>query len=140
MFIIIATLPFFASGIMTERDTTRFERQPLVDSFHLKRLFLNYPPSGLPFLFLLTATIAFNFTLTSGLPWRTVSPFLSQIALWIAPCLLLFVAIRLWGLRGRILFVTYLLGTLFCTILSVFWHAPSSTQTIFSFYLTPPNI
>ena len=140
MFIIIATLPFFAAGVMTERDTTRFERQPLADSFHLKRLFLNYPPTGLPFLFLMIATIAFNFTLTSGLPWRTVSPFVSEIGLWIAPWFLLFLALRLWGLRGRILFVTYLLGTLFCTILSVFWHAPSSTQTVFSFYLTPPNI
>jgi hypothetical protein len=144
LFLVIATLPFFASGVLTERDTSRFERQPLLDSFDLKRLFLNYPPTGLPFLFLLTASLALNLCFASGLRWNLISPFLSQIALWIAPWLLLLLSLRLWAFRGRVIFVTYLLGTLLCTLMSVFWHTrgttPSSSQTIFSFYLTPPNV
>ncbi len=143
MFLIIVTLPFFSMGVLTDKDRMRFLRRPLVDSVHPGRLWLNYPTTGILFLFVLLLTVALNFCFTGGVPWAVVSGYLSEIALWAVPWLLIFLAIRLMGGRPRLLFISYLLGTIFCTLMSVFWHSrnPSAaSHTIYDFYLTTPNV
>ena len=143
MFLIVITLPFFSMGVLTDKDRMRFLRRPLLDSVHPGRLWLNYPTTGILFLFVLLFTVAMNFCFTGGVPWRAVSGYLSEIALWSVPWLLIFIAIRLMGGRPRLLFISYLLGTVLCTLISVFWHSRSPSavsHTIFDFYLTTPNV
>jgi len=143
MFLVVMTLPFFAMGVLTDKDISRFVRRPLIEAIHPVRLWLNYPPTGILFLFVLLFTVSLNLAVVGGAGWDEVSGYLSEIALWCSPWLLIFLAVRLLGGKPRLLFITYLFGTVFCTIVSVLWHSRSpsaASHTIYDFYLTAPNV
>jgi hypothetical protein len=136
--VLMVTLPFFAVGVFTDQDESRFRKRPLLETFHPKNLFLNHPATGPFYLIVLLATISLTVYLCTGVALRSVVDALSILMLWIFPWFLLFVALRLFGVRARGIFVSYILGMLLVILASTFYHSTKPPATVFDFFLVTP--
>ncbi len=138
MFIVIVTLPFFCLGTLNDRDRIHFERQPVLESLHPGKLWINYSPTGILFLVVLLLTLSINLTICMAAPWNLSFLYFKKLMTWILPWILIFAALRQSGARARTLFVTYLLTALLCTLVASFRQTSGAAKTIFDFYLNPP--
>lgn len=137
MVAVVITLPCFALGSFTDRDRIRFARQPFVESANPRRLFMNHPASGVTYLMFLLFTLTLTLTFASGLSLSKSEHYAQILYEWILPWFFLFMALRLFGLKPRGIFVTYLLGTILYTILVSFLNVSKTTVHSFSeFYLS----
>lgn len=135
--IIVVTLPSFALGSFTDRDRIHFFHQPFVESVSPRRILLNHPATGVTYLMILLFTLILTLTFASGIPLSKSEQHAQILYEWIIPWFFLFMALRLFGLKPRGIFVTYLLGTILYTILVSFLNVSKTTARSFSeFYLS----
>lgn len=133
---VVATLPCFALGSFTDRDSIAFLHRPVLESLSPRRLFLNHPATGVTYLMLLLVSITLTLSLSSAVPISKIQNHAQMLFTWILPWLLLFVSLRLFGLRPRGIFVSYLLGTILYTIIVSFVNVSKPAAKSFSeFYL-----
>jgi len=136
--VLIATLPFFVIGVLTDRDELIFQKKPLQQTFQIRNLFLNHPATGPFYLIVLLTSIAVTLNLCTPVPARSIYGGLFILLLWIGPWLLLFLSLRVSGIRARGIFVSYVLGILLVVLISTFYHSGKTTTTIFDFFLIVP--
>ena len=136
--VLMVTLPFFVVGIFTDQDERRFHQKPLLETFHLRNLFLNHPATGPFYLIVLLASISLTIQLCTGVPFQAISSGLFALLLWIFPWFFLFIALRLSGVHARGIFVSYILGMLLIILATTFYHSAKSAPTIFDFFLVTP--
>ena len=133
---VVATLPCFALGSFTDRDSIAYLQRPVLESISPRRLFLNHPATGVTYLMLLLVSITLTLSVSSGVPISKIQHHAQLLFTWILPWLLLFVSLRLFGLRPRGIFVSYLLGTILYTIIVSFINVSKPAPKSFSeFYL-----
>jgi ABC-type transport system involved in multi-copper enzyme maturation permease subunit len=131
-------LPCFGMGILTERDQVRFEKHPMLESFHPRKLLWNYPATGMAYLILMLLTFVINVWICTGLPWSKIMTAATPTFIWAFPWLMLFSALRLAGLKQRGILQTYLLATVFYVIVSAFDRGGS--KDLRAFLILPSTI
>lgn len=120
MVLLLVILPCFAMGVVTEKDQLRFQQHPIRETFHPVRVWLNSPITGMFYLILLIFTLLITVYLCSGAPFKTILFSAGALFVWVFPWLLIFSALRLFGLKQRGILQVYLLVTVFYVILSAF--------------------
>lgn len=148
MTILLVTLPFFTLGTLTDRDRIAFQKHPLWESFHPRKLLLNYPPTGVFYLVVMLFTLSTVIGLCSGLPpgittWLMLKiscAMFGTIMLWVAPWILTFTGLRLLFSKPQALFIFYGIGTLFYSIFAIFRSSGKSVNSVFEFFLVMPDI
>jgi ABC-2 family transporter protein len=135
---LLAVLPFFVMGVLTEKDEALFRSKPIRQTFHLRNVFLNHPATGPFYLIVVLVSLSVNFILCTHVSQREILGWLFILLLWIFPWLLAFIALRLLGVHGRGMFVTYILGILLVTLGSTFYHSGKSAANVFDFFLITP--
>ncbi|HSE41330.1 MAG TPA: hypothetical protein VLH08_11255, partial [Acidobacteriota bacterium] len=125
MVLLLVTLPAFAMGVLTDRDEIRFRRRPLLESLNFRRIFLNDPFTGMLFLIMSILVLGVNVAYASGVGWSVVSEYVFIPFIWIMPWFFIFIALRLFGFKQRGLFIAYVLGTIFYSIISAFDRDPA---------------
>jgi hypothetical protein len=120
MVLLLITLPAFAMGVLTDRDEIRFRRRPLIQSVNFRRIFLNDPLTGMLFLMFSIVILGVNLAYVSGVGWSVVSEYIFIPFIWIMPWFFIFIALRLFGFKQKGIFIAYVLGTIFYSIISAF--------------------
>lgn|GEM_PF-4478554 len=138
MGVLITTLPFFVVGVFTDQDEQNFLHNPLKQTFHPRNLFLNHPATGPFYLIALLTSISLTLALCTPVTVRTTMSGVFVLLLWIFPWLFLFLSLRLSGIQGRGIFVSYILGILLVVLVSTFYHSGKAANTIFDFFLITP--
>jgi ABC-type transport system involved in multi-copper enzyme maturation permease subunit len=139
MMILLFTLPCFSMGVLTDRDQYRFLKRPLIESLNVRRVLLNDPLTGILFLMLIVFTAGLNVALASGAGFKIVGEYVFLPFIWIMPWFLMFIGLRICGFRQRGLFIAYVLGTIFYTILTAFNRDPTPSGFA-DFLLGDPRI
>ncbi len=135
---LIVLLPFFVMGVLTEHDEKVFRQKPILQTFHIKNLFLNHPATGPFYLMILLASISQNVLLCTAVPSNVVYGSLFTLLLWVFPWFLFFIGLRLFGAQARGIFVSYILGVSLVILASAFYHSGKTTTTIFDYFLVTP--
>jgi hypothetical protein len=138
LIVLMAVLPFFVMGVFTEKDEQKFRERPLLQTFHPGNLFLNHPATGPFYLIVLLATITVTVALCTGHSLRLLSGALFILLVWIFPWILFFIALRLYGVQARGIFVSYLLAMLIIILAATFYHSGKSVGSPFDFFLVIP--
>ena len=136
--VLMVTLPFFIMGIFTEQDEEKFRNRPLRETFHPGNLFLNHPATGPFYLIVLLTSISITIALCTQTPPKVILGAMFILLLWIFPWLLFFIAMRLFGVQARGIFVSYILGMLLIILSATFYHSGRPAASIFDFFLIAP--
>ena len=137
---LIVILPCFALGVLTDRDRVAFEKHPFLESFHPRKLLLNYPPTGIFYLLILLLTTGFTIALCARIPIRGSFEYVGLVALWILPWLLVFTGMRISRARPRSILVIYLLATLLYVLVGFFRISGKTVSTSFEFFFETPML
>ncbi|HET6266187.1 MAG TPA: ABC transporter permease [Acidobacteriota bacterium] len=137
---LIVILPCFALGILTDRDRVAFEKHPFLESFHPRKLLLNYPPTGIFYLLILLLTTAFTIAYCARIPVRGSMEYVGLVILWIIPWLLIFTGMRISRARPRSILVIYLLAALLYVLVGFFRSSGKSVSTSFEFFFDTPML
>ncbi|HEY4490629.1 MAG TPA: hypothetical protein VI958_01470, partial [Acidobacteriota bacterium] len=89
------------------------------------------------YLMVLLASVSLNVILCAGPSWKPVAGYMGLMALWIFPWLLVFTALRIKSASSRMIFLIYLLATLFYSLLTAFQDSAHTASNLFVYFISP---